>query len=59
VGWTLDTFDLLEEGIQPQISIEELVNCDKVVRNDPRVQQFAKDVGELAVHKYICRRREF
>ncbi|KAJ7188863.1 copper amine oxidase [Mycena filopes] len=45
VGWTLDTFDLLEEGLQPQISVEELVNCERVVRNDPLVQQLAKDVG--------------
>ncbi|KAF7350979.1 Amine oxidase [Mycena sanguinolenta] len=44
-GWKIDIFDLLEEGIQPQISVEELVNCEAVVRNDPLVQQLAKDVG--------------
>ncbi|KAJ6497511.1 copper amine oxidase [Mycena sanguinolenta] len=44
-GWKIDTFDLLEEGIQPQISVEELVNCEAVVRKDPLVQQLAKDVG--------------
>ncbi|KAK7057681.1 amine oxidase [Favolaschia claudopus] len=43
--WKVDIFDLLEEGLQPQISVEELVNCDMVVRDDPRVQQVAKDVG--------------
>ncbi|KAF7362373.1 Amine oxidase [Mycena venus] len=36
--WKMDTFDLLEEGLQPQIS-------ESVVRNDPLVQQLAKDVG--------------
>ncbi|KAF8150485.1 peroxisomal copper amine oxidase [Mycena galopus ATCC 62051] len=44
-GWKIDTFDLLEEGLQPQISIEELVNIEEVVRNDPLVQQLAKDIG--------------
>ncbi|KAJ7104589.1 copper amine oxidase [Mycena crocata] len=44
-GWKLDAFDMLEEGLQPQISVEELVNCEQVVRNDPLVQQLAKDVG--------------
>jgi primary-amine oxidase len=39
----------LEEGLQPQISIEELVNCDNVVRNDPLVLQLAKDVGMLPI----------
>ncbi|KAJ7864469.1 copper amine oxidase [Mycena olivaceomarginata] len=54
VGWTLDTFDLLEEGIQPQISIEELVNCDKVVRNDPRVQQFARTLVRVTPEEIHC-----
>ncbi|KAJ7504131.1 copper amine oxidase [Mycena galericulata] len=44
-GWTVDSFDLLEEGLQPQISVEELVNCERVVRDDPLIQQLAKDVG--------------
>ncbi|KAJ7725639.1 copper amine oxidase [Mycena maculata] len=44
-GWTVDSFDLLEEGLQPQISIEELVRCEQVVREDPLIQRVAKDVG--------------
>ncbi|KAJ6590020.1 copper amine oxidase [Mycena vulgaris] len=43
--WKVDTFDLLEEGLQPQISVEELINCERVVRQDPLIQQLAKDVG--------------
>ena len=45
--WILDTFDLLPEGVQPQITVEELIDCEKVVRNDARVQKLAKDVGEF------------
>ncbi|KAJ7625545.1 copper amine oxidase [Roridomyces roridus] len=44
-GWTVDTFDLLEDGLQPQISVEELIHCETVVRQDPRVQELAKAVG--------------
>ncbi|KIY50447.1 peroxisomal copper amine oxidase [Fistulina hepatica ATCC 64428] len=43
--WVVDTYDLLPEGVQPQISVEELVNCEKIIKADPQVQQYAKDVG--------------
>ncbi|KAJ6631458.1 copper amine oxidase [Mycena sp. CBHHK59/15] len=46
-GWKVDTLDLLAEGLQPQISVEELVECEQLVRNDPLIQQLAKDVGVL------------
>ncbi|CAK5281897.1 unnamed protein product [Mycena citricolor] len=46
-GWKVHTFELLHEEIHPQITVEELVNCEEVVRNDPLVQQLAKDVGVL------------
>ncbi|KAJ6491696.1 copper amine oxidase [Mycena vitilis] len=46
-GWKLDTFDLLEEGLNPQITVEELVNCEQIVRSDPKVQQICKDIGVL------------
>ncbi|SJL15663.1 related to peroxisomal amine oxidase (copper-containing) [Armillaria ostoyae] len=45
--WSIQAFERLSEGVQPQISVEELVACEKVVKNDPRVQQLAKEVGVL------------
>ncbi|KAJ7072837.1 copper amine oxidase [Mycena amicta] len=51
-GWTVDTLDLLEEGIQPSITVEELFHCEEVVRADPRVQQLAKDVGVVPEEIY-------
>jgi hypothetical protein len=35
----------LPEGTQPQLSPEELIACEEIVRKDPRVQQLARDVG--------------
>uniref|UniRef100_A0A0W0FKR5 Amine oxidase n=1 Tax=Moniliophthora roreri TaxID=221103 RepID=A0A0W0FKR5_MONRR len=43
--WKVDTFDLLPEGVQPQISVEELIDCEAVVKADKRVQEYAKAVG--------------
>ncbi|KAJ7572011.1 copper amine oxidase [Mycena floridula] len=51
--WHVETFEKLPEGVQPQISVEELVACEQVVRNDKRVQQLAKDVGVLP-HQIFC-----
>lgn len=36
-------------GTQPQITAEELVNCELVVRSGPRVQALAKEFGEPVV----------
>lgn len=46
-AWTLDKLDLLPEGVQPQITIDELIACEDTVRNDPTVQKLAKEVGAL------------
>ena len=46
-AWTLDKLDLLPEGVQPQITIDELIACENTVRNDPTVQKLAKEVGAL------------
>lgn len=46
-AWVLDNLDLLPEGVQPQITIDELIACEDVVRNDPTVQKLAKEVGAL------------
>ena len=43
--WAVDTIDKLPEGIQPQISVEELLLCEDIIRADERVLKLAKDVG--------------
>jgi primary-amine oxidase len=43
--WTVETFEKLPEGTQPQISVEELILCEAVVKKDPTVQKLAADVG--------------
>jgi primary-amine oxidase len=41
----VDILDKLEEGVQPQISVEELIECEAIVRKDERVRNLAKAVG--------------
>ena len=43
--WTIEAITELPEGVQPQISIEELIACERIVRNDKKVQELAKAVG--------------
>jgi primary-amine oxidase len=43
--WTVETFEKLPEGTQPQISVQELIQCEEIVKKDPTVQKLAKDVG--------------
>ncbi|KDR85777.1 hypothetical protein GALMADRAFT_386616 [Galerina marginata CBS 339.88] len=45
--WELDTLTLLPEEFHPQISVEELIACEVVVKNNPTIQKLAKDVGVL------------
>lgn len=44
--WTVDTFEKLPESVHPQISVEELLECEMVVKGDARIQRLAADVGE-------------
>lgn len=44
--WEVDTIEKLPEGVQPQITVEELLLCEKIIREDKRVQKLAADVGE-------------
>lgn len=37
-SWTIDDLTKLPEGVQPQITVEELLEAEEIVR---------KDVGEL------------
>ena len=43
--WTVATLEKLPEGVQPQISVEELIDAEVVVKSDKRVQELAKAVG--------------
>lgn len=43
--WHMDRLDKLPEETQPQISVEELIACEEVLRNDERVRKLAADVG--------------
>ncbi|KIO07028.1 hypothetical protein M404DRAFT_14957 [Pisolithus tinctorius Marx 270] len=43
--WKVESLQRLPEGAQPQITVEELIHCEVVVRNDPKVQALAKQVG--------------
>lgn len=43
--WNVETLEKLPEGVQPQISVEELIAAEQIVRNDPKVQELARAVG--------------
>lgn len=45
--WEVETLEKLPEGVQPQISVEELLLCEKIIREDKQVQKLAADVGVL------------
>lgn len=44
--WEVETLDKLPEGTEPQISVEELTECEVIVKRDPTVQKLAKEVGQ-------------
>lgn len=44
--WEVQTIDKLPDGVQPQISVEELLLCEDIIRADERVIKLAKQVGE-------------
>ncbi|KAF9567748.1 peroxisomal copper amine oxidase [Agrocybe pediades] len=45
--WELDVLTLLPEEFHPQISVEELIMCEVVVKNNPTIQKLAAEVGVL------------
>ncbi|KAH0591412.1 Peroxisomal primary amine oxidase [Termitomyces sp. J132] len=51
--WQVDTFEKLPEALHAQISPEELVAAEEVVRKDPVVQKLAAAVG-VAPHQICC-----
>jgi primary-amine oxidase len=46
--WRVDTINQLPEGVHPQITPEELIACDEIIRADPQVVKLAADVGLLS-----------
>lgn len=53
--WIIDSFNLLPEQLQPQISVEELIECEVVVKNNPTIQALAKEVGTFYDDYYYFR----
>jgi primary-amine oxidase len=43
--WEVETMELVPDGSEPQITVEELALCEEIVRADPTVQALAKQVG--------------
>lgn len=43
--WHVDEITQLPEGVHPQITPEELIACEAILRADPRVCKLAADVG--------------
>ncbi|KAJ8457368.1 hypothetical protein ONZ51_g11577 [Trametes cubensis] len=43
--WVVDSLEKLPEGVQPQISVEELLLCEEIIRADEKVKQLAAEVG--------------
>ncbi|TCD61981.1 hypothetical protein EIP91_007645 [Steccherinum ochraceum] len=43
--WKVEAVDKLPDGVQAQISVEELLMCEEIIRHDERVIKLAKDVG--------------
>jgi len=48
--WEIETLSLLPAEVHPQISVEELNDCERVVKNNPTIQKLARDVGEQRPH---------
>ncbi|KAI0668175.1 peroxisomal copper amine oxidase [Trametes maxima] len=43
--WVVDSIEKLPDGVQPQISVEELLLCEEIIRADERVIKLAAEVG--------------
>ncbi|RPD53949.1 peroxisomal copper amine oxidase [Lentinus tigrinus ALCF2SS1-7] len=43
--WIVESIEKLPEGVQPQISVEELLLCEEIIRADERVIKLAAEVG--------------
>ncbi|KAF8633538.1 hypothetical protein AX15_001342 [Amanita polypyramis BW_CC] len=52
-SWTLDNLETLPDGVQPQITVAELIACEEIVRGDETVQKLAGEVG-IEPHQIRC-----
>jgi len=43
------------EGTQPQISVRSSYNCEEIVKKDPTVKNWPKDVGSYAQFSSLAR----
>lgn len=50
--WAVEDVAALDKTLHPQISPEELMECEMIVRKDARIQQLAKEVGILPEQIY-------
>lgn len=44
-GVSIDAVEMLPKGVEPGITLEELIAAEETVKRDPRVQKYAADVG--------------
>ena len=42
----MESAEKLPAGTQPQISLEEILDCEKIIQADHEVQRLAKEVGK-------------
>lgn len=49
----VDSFTLLPDDVHPGISVEELLDAEKVVKNDPEVQKICAELG-LKMEEVCC-----
>lgn len=52
--WVVDSAEQLAEGVMPQLSAEELIEAEEIVRGDERVRKLAADIGEHTLHTPLC-----
>lgn len=51
--WQVEKLDKLPEGVQPQISVQELLECERIVKESKRVQELAAEVG-IKPDQFAC-----
>lgn len=44
---SIDSVEMLPKGVEPGITLEELIAAEETVKKDPRVQKYAADVGVM------------
>lgn len=55
--WEVENVTQLAEGVQPQISVQELIACEKIVKSSKRVQELAAEVGKGYFRSIVKRQK--